>query len=893
MKTLFSRSIVLCLALFISQSLHAQWVEANGPYGARTFALTVSGSTLYTGTYGTGVYTSTNDGATWTSICTGTGPGDETMHAADIQALNVHNGTILAGLDQSSSGLYRSTNGGTSWTATSITHYTRAIIRLDTIVFAGTDIGVFRSTDDGVTWDTTNTGLTNPNVFSFATLGPFLFAGTSRGDLFRSSDSGATWVSVSIGLPVNADPHTLAVIGSEIYAGVGVGIYASTDSGSSWTSLLSLSRPRAMSVLGGTLFVGSESGGVWRTTNNGATWTQVDTGLVSLDVESFTVRGTNIFAGTGVGVFKSTNNGSSWSNVNAGIFPNRVIAFLRLDSFLFSGTSSGIFKSTNGGIDWTISSNGISTSNEINALAIKDSTLWAGSGGGAIYKSTDKGDSWSTSLSCRAISLLVHGSQIYVGRDDGQISLSTDDGATWNDVSPPGIPGNGRVQSFAEIGINVFAAVAGTGVDGVYRTTDDGAHWMSVSTGLPASKMQALIVKDSTLFVGTFVGNYRSTNKGDTWIEVDQGFRSNDKDITCLALHDSLLFTGGGGGVYRTTNNGDVWNRVSPELSGVYVWGLIVYDTTLVAGLGRTGVWRRPNSEFFKEYIGGTLWKDRNYDGGRSSFDSAIVGRTVKLTGDLNLETVTDSNGRYLFQNLPPGNYTVSESLPDCWVQTVPPIFWNLFPTYSVGLLGGEGFSNFDFGSGPSSCYQGPSGGDLFNPANYNPGEAPTDSGSVTLSKSAVVSHLPGQSPGASRTGSGTAAAQFTLGVLHIKNGGAVQFNPNVGTLQVTTVVQLDTGSSMTFPSTGTNEMLCSGSWISHGALDLGNSRIEFSGRNRSIILEPPATATSTARTSVSLSQDGFYDMDLTGDSTSLTGNLKVRQSYLQKVCKYLIATSG
>jgi photosystem II stability/assembly factor-like uncharacterized protein len=71
-------------------------------------------------------------------------------------------------------------------------------------------------------------------------------------------------------------------------------------------------------VSGTNLFAGTR-GGVFLSTNNGTSWTAVNTGLTNTDVTSLAVSGTNLFAGTFGGVFLSTNNGTSWTAVNTGL----------------------------------------------------------------------------------------------------------------------------------------------------------------------------------------------------------------------------------------------------------------------------------------------------------------------------------------------------------------------------------------------------------------------------------------------------------------------------------------------------------------------------------------------------------------------------------------------
>ena len=69
----------------------------------------------------------------------------------------------------------------------------------------------------------------------------------------------------------------------------------------------------SLAVSGTNLFAGT-GGGVFLSTNNGTSWKQVNNGLMDTNILSLAVSGTNLFAGTyGSGVFLSTNNGASWT----------------------------------------------------------------------------------------------------------------------------------------------------------------------------------------------------------------------------------------------------------------------------------------------------------------------------------------------------------------------------------------------------------------------------------------------------------------------------------------------------------------------------------------------------------------------------------------------------
>jgi hypothetical protein len=109
-------------------------------------------------------------------------------------------------------------------------------------------------------------------------------------------------------------------------------------------------------VSGNTIFAGTtvgdprtDGGGVFLSTHNGKSWTEVDSGLTSTRVNALAVSGSTIFAGTtvgdprtdGGGVFLSTNDGTSWTEIDSGL-PNVTVWSLAVSgSNLFAGLNGG------------------------------------------------------------------------------------------------------------------------------------------------------------------------------------------------------------------------------------------------------------------------------------------------------------------------------------------------------------------------------------------------------------------------------------------------------------------------------------------------------------------------------------------------------------------------
>ena len=92
----------------------------------------------------------------------------------------------------------------------------------------------------------------------------------------------------------------------------------------------------------GDIFVGT-SGGVFRSTDNGDNWNQINNGLPSTTVVAFGISDSDdIFAGTFGGVFSSTDNGDNWSETNTGLTDPNVTAFvIQSNGDIFAATQGG------------------------------------------------------------------------------------------------------------------------------------------------------------------------------------------------------------------------------------------------------------------------------------------------------------------------------------------------------------------------------------------------------------------------------------------------------------------------------------------------------------------------------------------------------------------------
>jgi len=290
---------LICLVLvglFSPSHSEAQWVQSNGlsGYGANVSALTVSGSNLFAAAGG-GVFRSTDNGANWVAA-------DSGLSNADVVCLTINGSRLFAGALVN--GIFVSTDNGATWTVADSGLAAAAVISLGisgSNLLAGADgQGIFLSTNDGTSW--TQTGVTNAQVYAFATISSNLFAATAGNGVLLSTDSGTTWT------PLNSSPdgaNTLVALGTNLFLGTDLGgIFASTNHGVNWVPLMSPGLANTnVNVLvanGANLFAGTDDG-VFLLKDT--IWTQ--TGLPSISVRALIIDDTNMFAGTyGHGVYR-------------------------------------------------------------------------------------------------------------------------------------------------------------------------------------------------------------------------------------------------------------------------------------------------------------------------------------------------------------------------------------------------------------------------------------------------------------------------------------------------------------------------------------------------------------------------------------------------------------
>jgi photosystem II stability/assembly factor-like uncharacterized protein len=474
---------------------------------------------LYAISFYNGVYKSTDGGSTWSQRNSGLKWKNSAACCADIPQVEVdpNNGRIVYVL-LANRIVYRSSNGGESWQpANQGLKFTKEVHALkidpkDSItLYAGGANGIFRTVNAGKNWRSRRCGC---YIWSFA-INPAdsrEVYGVGEGAL-KSTDSGASWQwftphpflnGILLGVAVHPlNPHIVFV------GGFGGGIFRSIDSGRNWETVnekldsLNVVRLAADPSNSGRFFaVGGQQ--AFESRDGGLTWDLFLKGQVSTfwisdlavhpkDPKLIAVAGYRKKSGGAISL--SNDGGKTWqtkspfAGVNYGcshcvifdpINPQiiYVAPFSKKDQ---KSLPQGIAKTTDQGKTWTLINKGL-TDKDIWVIAVhptKNDVLFAGTGGGKLYRSENGGDSWTglknlDGTSIRDIVFDVNDpNTIYISTYTS-IFKSTNAGLDWVRKSE-GLPEAWlNSLSFGPSGSNELYA-AGEG--GVFLTQDGGDHW--------------------------------------------------------------------------------------------------------------------------------------------------------------------------------------------------------------------------------------------------------------------------------------------------------------------------------------------------------------------------------------------------------------------------------
>lgn len=440
--------------------------------------------------------------------------------------------------------------------------------------------------------------------------------------------------------PSGTGPHTAALTP---WTSVGP---APTNPNNGWGSTSGRVTALAYDGANHILYAGGAAGGVWKSANNGATWTPLTDTQPSLAIGALAIDPSNpqiIYAGTGEanynidgyyadGILKSTDGGATWTVLAQETFGqyshiSTIVVDPRNTQHVLVAGDMGVWLSTDGGASWQVAMNcmnvgGNCITPDVTDLVVDSatnpSTVYAavgypfgGSGGFAgtlgalngIYKSTDGGAFFSS---------VPVGTGYPTGDSIGRIALA-------------------RGNANHRLLYMTASDPATTASLGVWSSTNAGATWTQVAKAQSAggpdlfgndtnhAEQQGWYdmflavdpANDASLYVGG-INIFHSADGGHTWADLTHVYNALGPtvhpDQHTIAFSGagapSPFFVGNDGGVYGSTTGGSSWNDNNGNLAITEFYG---GSTTAALG-ANTVIWGGSQDNGTQKYTGNPVW---------------------------------------------------------------------------------------------------------------------------------------------------------------------------------------------------------------------------------------------------------------------------------------------
>jgi photosystem II stability/assembly factor-like uncharacterized protein len=422
------------------------------------------------------------------------------------------------------------------------------------------------------------------------------FAATEHG-LYQSAD-GANW-SLVTGLP-EAYFNSLASNGSVvIVGGYSHGVFRSTNGGSTWQSV-DVTAVNDLIWHDGCFYSVNDNSGIRRSCNGGLSWTDADPNdQLGSFMQHLGTDGTYLYSiGAGM-LFRTNDQGITWTNLMSGLpaFASVVRIAGNADQQLLTTNQHGMFRSTDHGQSWTptVPHTAPVGTWQGTALLVEGNTVHVGINPyGGVRRSTDGGLTWAPVSQGLAPSLLHHA----LVRSGNDLLLATNRGIWRGAGAMPqwahadgGIP-HTSLAMMVEQGPALFATTRATEAgqsEGVHRSTDGGLTWQPRNAGLAAElNFDALFAGNGFLLASAQLNTYRSTDAGLTWTNLLQNGPSGD--VTAIVEWNGALYAGTyGSGIFRSADDGLTWQPVpsSNLITSLHATPGALYAGT-TSGLQRT-----------------------------------------------------------------------------------------------------------------------------------------------------------------------------------------------------------------------------------------------------------------------------------------------------------------
>ncbi|MBL7917189.1 MAG: hypothetical protein JNM96_02255, partial [Bacteroidia bacterium] len=330
-----------------------------------------------------------------------------------------------------------------------------------------------------------------------------------------------------------------------------------------------------------TFWVGAPAGGLWKTTDNGATWTTNTNSLGVIGATDLAIDPSNtniMYLATGdgyagdtrsIGVLKSTDGGATWNttglnyNVSSNFLIRRLIIHPTNPQILIAATNGGVYRTNNAAVSWTLETSNMNTydvefkpGDPNTVYASTNSSFWLSTNGGDTFTQISSGIPTSGSARLNIAVTAADVNYVYVIRSNssngfGGLYRSVNSGTSFSVMS-----------TTPDILANSCAGTSG-----------GGQGWYDLAIAVSPTNKDIVVVGG--------VNHWRSTNGGTSWTCIGcwNSTVANPPyvhaDVHDLDYRsDGVLYSTNDGGVYYHT--GTSWTDITANrnIAQIYRIGL-------------------------------------------------------------------------------------------------------------------------------------------------------------------------------------------------------------------------------------------------------------------------------------------------------------------------------